>query len=290
MNSPFLKVISPGLGAAFQDQGRPGWRRFGVPSGGAMDRHAASFANRLLTNPPWAAVIECLLLGARFLVLRDCWLALTGADTQASHPRWRAFFAREGETIQLPGHSAGVWAYLAIEGGFAAPHWLDSASTLASAGLGVPLQKGELIYRGETEARFELPAGVAGRLAPWSEQRSYNHPPPLRVWPAPQWDWFAPDERARFFEQSWTVAPQSNRIGYRLHGQPLTAPDRPMVSEPVRVGSIQIPPSGQPVVILRDGPTVGGYPKIGIVDPADLDWLVQTAPGRSFRFTPSDTL
>ncbi len=285
MNLPFLKVLSPGLGAAFQDQGRPGWRRFGVPGGGAMDAHAAAYANRLLSNPPWVAVVEFLLLGARLHVLRDCWLALTGADMQASHPRWRAFFVREGDTIQMTAHASGVWGYLAIEGGFAAPHWLDSASTLASAGLGAPLQKGELLYRNQSEPRFGLPPGVGGRVAPWSEQRRYNHPPRLRVWPAPQREWFAPEERERFFAQSWKVAPQSNRIGYRLQAEALRPPTRSMISEPVRVGSIQIPPGGQPVVILRDGPTVGGYPKIGIVDPSDIDWLVQTAPGRSIRFT-----
>ena len=288
MIEPFLKVVSPGLGAAFQDQGRPGWRRFGVPTGGAMDAHAAACANRLLGNPPWSTVVECLLQGARLQVLHDCWLALTGADLLPSHPRWRAFRVRAGETIHFAGHAAGVWAYLAIEGGFAAPHWLDSASTLSSAGLGRPLQKGDLLYRCETEPRFELPPGVAARIAHWSEQRDYAHPPPLRLWRGPQWDWFPPGERARLFAQPWTVAAQSNRLGYRLTGAPLTVPARSMISEPVRVGSVQIPPDGQPVVILRDGPTVGGYPKIGMVDPDDIDWLVQTAPGQTVRFTPAD--
>jgi len=288
MNQPFLKVLSPGLGAAFQDQGRPGWRRFGVPTGGAMDNHAAAYANRLLGNPPWAAVIELLLHGAHLQVRQECWLALTGADLCASHPLWRAFRAQPGDIIKLGGHRAGVWAYLAIEGGFAAPHWLDSASTLHSAGLGRPLHKGDLLYRSDTEPRFSLPAGVAARFAPWPEQRRYDHPPPLRVWRGPQWDWFSQDDRHRFFSQPWNVAPQSNRIGYRLTGAPLTAPARSMISEPVRIGSIQIPPGGQPLVILRDGPTVGGYPKIGVLEPDDVDWLVQSAPGQSVSFTPAD--
>jgi len=285
---PFLKVLSPGVGAGFQDQGRPGWRRFGVPTGGAMDAHAAAAANRLLGNPPWAAVVELLWQGARIQVLQDCWLALTGADLRASHPRWRAIPAKKGAVLHLGGHASGVWAYLAIEGGFAAPHWLDSASTLGSAGLGRALQKGDLLYRNETEPRFVLPPGVAGRLTPWSEQRDHSQPPPLRVWRGPQWDWFSPDQQARFFAQPWTVAPQSNRIGYRLQGAALDVPARSLVSEPVRVGSIQIPPDGQPVVILRDGPTVGGYPKIGMIEPADVDWLVQSAPGQSVHFTPAE--
>jgi biotin-dependent carboxylase-like uncharacterized protein len=285
MTTPFLKVLSPGLGAAFQDQGRPGWQRFGVPIGGAMDAHAAALANRLLGNPPWSAVIELLLHGARLQVMQDCWLALTGADLRASHPRWRAFRAVAGEIIQLGGHTAGVWAYLALEGGFAAPHWLDSASTLPSAGLGQPLEKGQRLYRCETEPRFLLPTGVAARIAAWPEQRDYSHPPPLRLWPGPQWEWFSHEQRSRFFDQSWTVAAQSNRIGYRLHGEPLTAPHQSMISEPVRVGSVQIPPNGQPLVLLRDGPTVGGYPKLGVLDPEDVDWLVQSAPSQQVRFS-----
>jgi biotin-dependent carboxylase-like uncharacterized protein len=285
MTDPILEVLSPGLGTTFQDQGRPGWRRFGVPTGGAMDAHAAACANRLLGNPPWATVVECLMQGARFLVRRDCWLALTGADLRASHPRWRVFRAAAGETIRLEGAAAGIWAYLAVEGGFAAPHWLDSASTLAAAGLGRALQKGDGLGRCETEPRFEMPAGVAARIAHWSEQRDYAHPPPLRVWPGPQSDWFTEADRHRLFHQAWTVAAQSNRLGYRLSGEPLAAPTRSMISEPVRVGSLQVPPDGQPVVILRDGPTVGGYPKIGVLEPDDIDWLVQTAPGRTIRFT-----
>jgi len=253
-----------------------------------MDAHAAAYANRLLHNPPWAAVVEMLLQGARFQVLRDCWLALAGAELAASHPRWRALRVRPGETIQLSGHVSGVWAYLAIEGGFAAPHWLDSASTLISAGLGRPLSKGDLLHRSGTEPRFTLPQGVSARIAPPREQRDHAHPPPLRLWRGPQWEWFSDEARRRFFDQAWTVAPQSNRIGYRLQGQAVDAPARSMISEPIRIGSVQLPPDGQPVVILRDGPTVGGYPKIGLVDPEDVDWLVQTAPGKPVRFVPAE--
>lgn len=287
MNEPFLKVISTGIGAAFQDQGRPGWRRFGVPTGGAMDAHAAGYANRLLGNPPWSAVVELLLQGASFHVQRDCWVAITGADLQATHPRWRALKITAGDHLRFRGHTAGVWAYLAIEGGFAAPHWLDSASTLASAGLGMPLRKNDWLYRSDTEPRFDLPRGVAARLTPVAEQRDYAHPPALRVWPGPQWDWFTAESRSRLFRQPWTIAPQSNRIGYRLQGPPLPVPVRSMISEPVLIGSLQIPPDGQPVAIMRDGPTVGGYPKIGLLDPTDIDWLAQCAPGTTVHFTPA---
>ncbi len=285
MNDPVLTVLDPGLGAAFQDQGRHGWRRFGVPPGGAMDARAAEMANRLLGNPPWAPVIELLLQGAAFLARRDAWFALTGADMEASVPAWRAFRLRENERLVLPRHRAGVWAYLAVEGGFSAPHWLDSASTLAAAGLGQPLAKGDALFRRANESRFVLPHRIAGRLAPPAERRDYLAPPPLRVWKGPQWEWFDPAAREAFFAQEWVVSAQSNRAGYRLEGTPVPVPDRSLISEPILLGSIQLPPGGQPLVILNDGPTVGGYPKIALLDPDARHWLVQCRPGQPVRFT-----
>jgi biotin-dependent carboxylase-like uncharacterized protein len=288
MIRPVLRVIDPGFGAAFQDQGRHGWKRFGVPPGGAMDMHAASMANRLLNNPPWAPVIELLVQGAKFEVLDPVWLALTGADMWANHPSWRALELSEGDDIILPHNRSGVWGYLAIDGGFAAPEWLDSASTLASAGLGRPLAKGDLLFRKPTEPRFSLPSGVSGRRAAPAECRRYHEPPPLRLWRGPQWDWFPEPARRAFLEQPWTVATQSNRVGYRLTGRAIDVPDRPLVSEPILVGSIQVPPDGQPLVILRDGPTVGGYPKLALIDSECVNRLVQCRPGQAVAFSPID--
>lgn len=288
-SSPFLKVLTPGWGATMQDDGRHGWRRFGVPTSGAMDAHAAAYANRLLGNPPWAAVVELLLQGARFEVLADTWVAITGAARTSHHPAWRAVQVPQGEILSFDNLATGVWTYLAIEGGWAAPQWLDSASTLATAGMGQPLAKGQILCRHPSEPRFCLPPGVAGRVAPHHEQRDYARPPHLKMWRGPQWEWIADQERHRFFNQAWTVAAQSNRVGYRLTGQGLIVPPRSMISEPVRIGSVQLPPDGQPVVILRDGPTVGGYPKIGVIDPDDVNWLVQTAPGQKVHFTPVET-
>lgn len=287
MNRAVLKVLDAGLGASFQDAGRHGWRRFGVPTSGAMDAHAAGMANRLLNNPPWAAVVEILLQGAAFEALEETWVALAGADLLCNQPRWRALRLAKGDFIHFSGPKNGLWAYLAVEGGFAAPHWLDSASTLAPAGLGRPLQKGDVLCRSGLEPRFALPRGIAGRMAPAREQRDYTSPPPLRVWPGPQWEWFTPGARAAFFAQPWQVAAQSNRVGYRLAGEALDAPTRSMVSEPVLIGSIQVPPGGQPLVIMRDGPTVGGYPKIGLIDPDDVDWLAQCHFHQPVTFTPA---
>jgi biotin-dependent carboxylase-like uncharacterized protein len=278
-----FEVIHPGFGASVQDRGRVGWRRFGVPGSGVMDDHAAAWANRLLDNSADAPVIELALQGAELYVRRDAWIAISGANTDSTHPMWRAVRVPSGETIRFPRHHYGMWTYVAVEAGFDAPRLLGSASVYARGGLGRLLERGDVLRRAAGHD-FHLPEHVAGRTAPWNEQRDYRTPPPLRVWPGPQWNFFSESEREKFFAQTWTVTSQSDRIGYRLTGGPLNPPREQIISEPVRVGTIQIPESGQPIVTLRDGPTVGGYPKLGLIEAADLSWLVQCCPGQTVRF------
>jgi allophanate hydrolase subunit 2 len=107
------------------------------------------------------------------------------------------------------------------------------------------------------------------------------------VWPGPQYALFSAADQTRLFEQSWRVSSRSDRVGYRLEGKPFEARLPQMVSEPVRMGTIQVPESGQPIVTMRDGPTVGGYPKLGLVDADDLSWLTQCRPGQEVRFRPA---
>ncbi len=281
--SATLRILAPGLGATVQDAGRPGWKRFGVPPGGAMDPHAANWANRLLDNSPDAPVLELLLQGARIEVLRDCWLAITGSDASATIQTWRAHHSRAAELIEFPRARSGVWTYVTIEGGFAAPRWLRSASAYPRGGLGLILKTGdELAAAGGNS--FSLPRGVSGRTIAPDERRDYDHPPALRVWPAPQWDDFDAVERDRFFSGTWTVTSQCDRVGYRLSGEPMCCRVTNIISEPTLPGTIQVPDGGQPIVTMRDGPTVGGYPKLAVVDAADLPWLAQCSPGLKVRF------
>ncbi len=283
MSAHLLEVLDPGLGATFQDRGRAGWRRFGVPPSGAMDDHAAGWANVLLDNSPTAPVVELLLQGAKFLALHDCWIAVCGADAEASVPTWRAVRLRANDEIRFPRNRSGVWTYLAVEGGFDAPLQLGSASVYARGRLGTPLVRGDVLLR-TPGASFRLPASVAGRSVAWEERRNYDATPLLRVWPGPQWDSFSEADRAAFLEQTWTVTPQSDRVGYRLSGQPLALGQWQMISEPLRVGTVQVPEDGQPIIMMRDGPTVGGYPKLGVVDAHDVARLAQCRPGRGVKF------
>ena len=286
MPTPVLQVLTPGLGGSIQDRGRPGWRRFGVPPGGVMDEHAATWANRLLDNAGDAPVLELLLQGARFVALRDVWLAITGADACSSAPAWRAVQLRSGATIDFPRSQSGVWIYVAVEGGFSSPRILGSASANPRAGLGSLFRAGDVLSADDHRA-FGLPAGVSGRVVPVSERRNYDTPPPLRVWPGPQADLFSDEEQRRLCKKPWQVLAQSDRVGYRLTGTPFAARPSQILSEPVRVGTIQVPENGQPIVTMRDGPTVGGYPKLSLVDAADLSWLAQCRPGQEIRFRPA---
>jgi biotin-dependent carboxylase-like uncharacterized protein len=273
-----LSVIAPGLSITVQDGGRSGWRRFGIPPGGAMDRRAMWLANRLLDNPADAPVLECLQ-GGRLIALENVDLALAGA--------WgaRAWTARPDEIIEMAPSLAGVWQYLAVPGGIQADRFLGSASVCARAGIGDALKKGDRITCLSTPTG-RLPERVKCRRP--AELLDYDGDAPLHIWPGPQWNAFDAPSRNSFLGQKWRVSARSDRTGYRLEGAPLTPPSGNLTSEPVRVGSVQVPPDGQPVVTLNDGPTVGGYAKIALVDADDLARLVQTRPGQGVRFRRMD--
>lgn len=284
---PCLKVLAPGLGTARQDGGRPGYARFGVAPGGWMDPTAAGWANRLLDNEPGAPVLELCLCGQEFEVLAHGWLAVTGAGVAGpgSGRRWAAFPVRRGDRFTIQPGPSGVWTYLAVPGGFAGRSVLGSRSVHARAGLGRLARAGDILRR-DSAAPFRPPRSTAGRRVLWTEIPDYATPPWLRVWPGPQWAEFARPERERFFAQPWVVSSRSDRVGYRLDGPGLTPPGGQMISEPVLPGSIQVPPDGRPIVTMPDGPTLGGYPKLGLIDPADLPVLAQCRPGQTVRLVP----
>lgn len=312
---PVLRILEPGLGMSLQDTGRPGFRRFGVPTSGTMDPVTAAWANRLLDNPPDAPVLELCLQGQRLEALRDGWIAVCGG----SHPRgqapYRAFRVRAGESLNFGPGDSGVWTYLAVPGGFRAEAFLGSRSTNPRAGIGRTLRSGDLLLRNPA-GDWHPPSGVAARgVSPdqWVTDRDTR---PLRVWPGPQWEQFDAESQRRLLETEWRVTSQSDRVGYRLqsdrdaqsgtnrpttprpgpnHDRTDKVPEPPapgglawnggsLISEPVLTGSIQVPADGQPIVTLHDGPTLGGYPKIAWIDPRDLPRLVQRRPGQSVRF------
>ena len=278
--SPVLKVLHSGGGCALQDLGRPGWKRFGVPEGGAMDREAAIQSNRLVGNPDSAPVLELAMTGARFLVLKDAEFALTGADANGSHPRWRGFAGKAGEEIRLLEMHSGVWSYLAVAGGFVGPKWFGSASVNARAGFGIACASGSELFAGAANRS----SAVAGRFVREEEVPRLTAETVIPVWPGPEWEWLSKHSMSDFLCQPWTLSPHCDRTGYRLNGPVLEVPSGKMLSSPLAIGTIQLPPGGHPIVILRDGPTVGGYPRLAILDPTTVSRFTQCAPGTTVRF------
>ena len=277
----FLEVITPGCGATWQDAGRPGWKRFGVPPGGWMDAEAACASNRLLENPEDAVVLELALQGAKFRVLTDGWLALSGASM--GWPSGTARRVTRGEELAFNRHQSGVYAYLAAPGGWVAPQILGSASVSARSGLGCASAKGNVLSCRHDPA---CPGWQPTEPAPTPAHYPLNVE--VNVWKGPQWKEFSAEALGTFFNTLWTVSSHLDRMGVRLSGATIAVPPATMASEPVLPGSVQITGGGQPVVTMRDGPTVGGYPKIAWLDEEACRRVAQVPPGGTVKFLPPE--
>lgn len=300
--SPALTVLSPGLLTAFQDLGRPGRGDLGVTVSGAADRPSAAQANRLVGNPAGAVVLETLLGGLELRAERTVVLALTGAIGAASVapadgsrpavPRavepLAPFVLRAGETLTLGAPAAGLRGYVAVRGGFAAPAELGSASTDTLSGLGpAPLAAGQ-----ELAVLAPQPGCVVGHPEPAATALpSPGEAVTLRAIPGPRDDWFGLAGLASLESTAWRVTAQSDRVGARLELDAAAGEQEPLArirggelaSEGVVAGSLQVPPSGLPVLFLADHPVTGGYPVIAVVLPADVALAAQLPPGTPVR-------
>ena len=264
-----------------EDLGRPGHAHLAVSRSGAADRPACIRANRLVGNADGAAVLEMTLLGATLRFEADHFVALTGADMDARLDDAplaleAATAVRAGQVLACGAARRGVRAYLAVAGGIEAPLLLGSRSRDVLAGLGpAPLRPGDRLAIGAARG---TPRAVAGVPA-------MPDVPTMRLLPGPRDDWFAPDALRILAGVAYTVSPDSNRIAIRLQGPVLPrAIDAELPSEGLVPGAIQVPSDGQPVVMLADHPTTGGYPVIGVVLPDDLWLLAQARPGSAVRF------
>src|SRR5436190_831158 len=281
---PKLVVASIGPASSVQDGGRPGSQRYGLTPSGAMDRLALAAANTLVGNDQLAAAIEIGPFGAAFSARGGpVRIALGGAERSseiAGRPIALGSSATlaDGETLTLGFARSGAFSYLAIESGIAGEPMFGSLAVNARAGLGSPyprpLQAGdELEVRaasGAPECRIELPAAVDM---------------PIRVVMGPQDDEFSDEARALFLASTWKISATSDRMGYRLEGPVIKhLHGHNIVSDGTVNGSVQVPGNGQPIVLMPDRGTTGGYPKIATVISADFGRFAQTPAGRAFRF------
>ncbi|WOH47488.1 biotin-dependent carboxyltransferase family protein [Bradyrhizobium sp. sBnM-33] len=280
-----LVIASIGPASSVQDGGRPGAQRYGLVPSGAMDRLALAAANTLVGNEAFMAVVEVGPFGAKFTARGGAVrVALTGAPRNADiagrtmAPDTSATLA-DGETLTLGFARGGAFSYLAIEGGIAGEPMFGSLAVNARAGLGSP-------YPRPLQAGDELPAKAAvGAAAERRIELPAATDAPIRVVWGPQDDEFAEETKKLFVDSEWKISATSDRMGYRLEGPTLKhLYGHNIVSDGTVNGSVQVPGNGQPIVLMPDRGTSGGYPKIATVISADLGRLAQIPAGRAFRF------
>jgi biotin-dependent carboxylase-like uncharacterized protein len=293
-----LAVVAPGLLTSVQDAGRFGARAFGVGVGGAADRHSLEIANLLVGNPPNAAVLEITLSGPTLRLQRATTIALCGAaiDAHADEvrlPGWRPIALPAGCVLTLGACRQGARAYLAVDGGIEVAEVLGSRSTDLRGGFGGhegrALRVGDVLALGDASAPLE-PTSRLHVAAWWIDADSdLDFAESIAVRVLPGSDATTPTDV--LYTQEFLIDPASNRQGLRLRGTELKIADaRERISEPVVPGTVQLPPNGQPIVLLADAQTVGGYPRIGQVISADLSKLAQRRAGQHVRFMPIDRL
>ena len=288
--TPGFKVLSPGLHTTVQDLGRVGYQALGVPVSGALDPPAFRLANALVGNAEGTAALEILLSRPSFEIIADrvrVAVAGTGASLVIARgarrvPAWYSTTLSRGETFEIALGRQSTSAYLAVEGGIAVPLVLGSAATYVRAGLGGfhgrALQSGDIVsitldrVTERTEQRFPTPLSTTN-----------DHP--VRVVLGPQQDLFTDDAVRALLETEFRISKQADRMGMRLDGPRLAhRAGWDIVSDAIATGAIQVPGTGQPIVLLADHQTTGGYPKIATVISADLPVIGRRRPGDAIRF------
>ena len=289
--TPGLKVLAPGLHTTAQDLGRFGYQSIGVPVSGALDGFGLRLANALVRNPQGMAALEILGSGPTLEVAAETVrVALNGAGASLGirGERSRVVAAgqsvtvRRGEVVQIALGRQSACCYLAVEGGIAVPRVLGSASTYVRAGLGG--LNGRALRRDDlVPLAVECASGRNELRAPLS--RSGLPDQPIRVVLGPQHKFFKKEALTALLDAEFRVSKDADRMGMRLEGPLLRHRSGwDIVSDAIATGSIQVPGSGQPIVLLADHQTTGGYPKIAAVISADLSALGRCRPGNPLRF------
>lgn len=284
-----VEVIHPGMACSLQDEGRYGYQQTGVPVCGAMDRFSHRLANILAGNREDCASLEMTLSGPTLRFWRRSRIAISGADLSAhinDHPvpLDTPLLVPEGGVLRFAKRSQGVRAYLAIHGGFRVPSLMNSQSTCLSANFGG--YAGRYLQKGD---QLPIAPGFSNAIPgtlPFDTPRLFDKTDaPIRVIAGRHWSHFSAPVQQRFLNQSYRITPESSRMGYRLQGEALSREvQHDIPSEAVDYGTIQVPPSGHPIVLMADAQTTGGYPKIAHVASVDLPRMAQMMPGQSLQF------
>ncbi|WP_165998807.1 biotin-dependent carboxyltransferase family protein [Bacillus sp. Cs-700] len=277
-----FSVDKPGLYTTYQDLGRVGYLKYGVPASGALDRFALQVGNLLVGNERGAAGLEVTMQGPELIAQQSFVMAVTGGDLSPMIngkriALWKSVLIKKGQVLEFGKPRTGVRAYLTVSGGFQSSQYMGSRSVYEPAGLGRPLQKGDELF-GEPRKQ------KAGTGLFFTEIPDYDREIEVRVVKGPHHEQISDKVVSDFFAMSHEVSPQSNRMGYRLQSELQTNHEANVVSDAVPIGGIQLPGNGQPIILLADRQTTGGYTRIGTVIGPDLPLVAQLPPGGKIRF------
>jgi len=302
-----ITIIKPGLLSSIQDLGRYGYQKYGVITSGAMDPFAHRLANLLVGNKENKPTIEITLLGPVIQFEQDSLISICGGDFSPTINgkllrAWRTVLVKKGSQLKFGKARTGCRAYLSVAGGFSIPTIMESQSTYLRAKIGGfhgrSLQKGDQIM-------FDSPSRLSLKMIHQLSKNLTDQPfdemnwtitsdlipnlkinPTIRVMKGLQYKLFTNKSQEAFFTKPFTVTTQSDRMGYRLQGPHLELEQaNEMISEAVSFGTIQVPAEGNPIVLLADRQTTGGYPKIGQVATVDLSSIAQAKPGDRIHFS-----
>lgn len=296
-----INVLQPGFLATIQDLGRFGSQKYGVIVGGAMDSLALRIANILVGNEEGEATIEVTMFGTELQFENDHLVAITGGDLEPlidgeKAPMWRPILIRKGQVLKFKFPLLGCRAYIAFSGGLQISKVMGSKSTYIHAGIGGykgrELRKGDVLSCGELTERGKVFIHHLKEInsafqwsANYSSFYSFDTSETIRILKGSEFNRFDGRSQHMLFSESYKVTINADRMGYQLEGAKLTLTEKfELLSEGVTYGTIQVPTNGQPIILMADRQTTGGYPKIGQVISIDLPRLAQLQPGNTVRF------
>jgi antagonist of KipI len=293
-----VSVLRPGLLTTVQDSGRHGFQHLGVIPGGAMDPAGLALANSLVGNEPDAAALEITILGPELVFEDETLVALCGAEFHGLFPRHRPVLLPAGARLSIGRAQRGARAYLAVAGGFKVEPVLGSRATYLPGRFGGyqgrALRRGDVLALREDASilsllRFKKLKRKKGNTVPWCAPMPTlpeHEPVIVHAMEAQDFASFDAASQRALFEAVWKIAPESNRMGFRLSGPPLSRPGGDeILSGPICLGAVQVPANGVPIALMADHQTTGGYPRIAEIASADVSRLAQLAPGGTLHFS-----
>jgi len=280
-----FKVLKSGVFTTVQDLGRDGYTHLGITPSGAMNEYAYRWTQKLLSDAEGNA-LEILLSGLTLQATAPTTIAVCGADlgfciNGTPQPIWQTNNIKKNDILSFKKKKSGMRVYLAVKGGFIVKKYEDGFSTTLKENKGNKLEVGDILPYGSTNNKNII-------RVPKKHIPNYPTHMTLRIVLGYQHEYFSKEQKEKFFSSNYTLTSEMSRMGYKLEGEPISASCEGIISEGISFGAVQIPPDGQPIVLLKERQTIGGYPKIGSIMPSDCFMLSQLSIGCSVEFEVID--